>query len=554
MLRRLLSMIPVLLIALGASASAAQAQTATITSISPSTGLTAGGTQVTITGSGFSSVQQVMLGGSFPSFTVISDTQISFTTQSAPPGLYNILLFTPLGLGGFEYDAFNYVTVLPQSTVTSISPSTGPTIGGTQVTITGSGFTGATAVEFGAFSAGTFTVDSDTQITATTPDVGLPGLFDLEVTTPGGPGYLPSAFTFSDSPQQQPNNSQSASAAAAAAATAVTADVFSRTTSTISSNTRMTDRAIDRFIDDMNSGDAGIISRDAVSGPLGLQVTGLNVDADDDGGFLFSSMSYMDVANGWRRVGFAELSFQDTQGVGSTLSVNGRISQERYLTASTLYGYFLGAELHRSDIEGSLAGDQDSWGVLAGTYMVARAENGLIGSAYGALGFNRSDLNIGNGTTTVTDSYDSRSLMLGAKLSGDLDYSTYRLRPSLEANYLQTHIGTLGVTETTGGTASDLSVAIGTIRFIDIVATPEFVFEGNSLMEGHGAAEFTVAPRLTCERRDAATDTRNCGGGLALGVSSNSNDGTTTLNGGVSFDRIGGLDRRAIHLQVEMRF
>jgi hypothetical protein len=350
------------------------------------------------------------------------------------------------------------------------------------------------------------------------------------------------------------SSSSSSSSTATSTTTAVTSDVFTRTTATISGNTRMMDMALTRFLSESNSGAGEIITRDNITGPLGLQVTGFNVDADDDGGFLFSSMSYMDVANGWRRVGFAELSFQDTQGVGSTLSVNGRISQERYLTASTLYGYFLGAELHRSDIKGSFAGDQESWGVLAGAYTVTEAENGMIGSAYAALGFNRSDLNIGDGTTTVTDSYDTRSVMLGAKLSGDLDYTTYRLRPSLAANYVQTHIGTLGMTETTSGTPAPLSVDIGTIRFMDIVATPEFVFAGNSLMEGHGAAEFTVAPRLTCEGRDAATKTRTCGGGLALGVSSNSSDGKTTLNGGVSFDRIGGQDRRAIQLQAEMRF
>jgi hypothetical protein len=345
---------------------------------------------------------------------------------------------------------------------------------------------------------------------------------------------------------------------AATVANTIIADSFSRAVATTRINTRLMDMSMARFIDDMNSGAAGtisgIISRDAVNGPLGFKINGLNVDADDDGGSLFSSVSYMDVSNGWRRVGFAELSFQDTQGFGSTLSVTGRISQERYLTASTLYGYFLGAELHRSDIEGNFGGDQDSWGVLAGSYLVARAENGLIGSAYGALGFNRSKLEIGDTTTTVTDSYDTHSIMLGAKLSGDFDYTTYRLRPSLATNFVQTHIGTLGMTETTGGTASDLSVAVGTIRFMDIVATPEFVFDGNSLMEGHGASEFTVAPLLTCEGRDAATKTRNCGSGLALGVRSNSSDGMTTLNGGVSFDRIGGQDRRAIQLQAEMRF
>lgn len=346
----------------------------------------------------------------------------------------------------------------------------------------------------------------------------------------------------------------STGSSADAVAVAVAADVFARSAATIQGNQRMMDMTINRFIDDRNTDSTGIISMNALQVPSGLQITGFDIDANDDGGFLLSSMSYMDVANGWRRVGFAELSFKDTQGVGSTLSVNGRISQERYLTASTLYGYFLGAELHRSDIKGSFAGDQDSWGVLAGAYTVTEAENGMIGSAYAALGFNRSDLSIGNGTTTVTDSYDTRSVMLGAKLSGDLDYTTYRLRPSLAANYAQTDIGTLNMTETTSGTASDLAVAIGTVRFMDIVATPEFIFDVDPIGEGFSDTEFTIAPRLTCERRDAATDTRNCGSGLALGLTSNSSDGMTTLNGGVSFDRIGGQDRRAIQLQAEMRF
>lgn len=334
----------------------------------------------------------------------------------------------------------------------------------------------------------------------------------------------------------------------------VATDVFAQSRATISGNTRMMDMALTRFLSDLNSSAGDIISRDDIKGPLGLQVTGFDLEADDDGGFLFSSMSYMDVANGWRRVGFAELNFQDTQGVGSTLSVNGRISQERYLTDSTLYGYFLGAELQRSNIEGSFAGDQNSWGVLAGAYTMTEVANGLVGSAYASLGFNRSDLNIASATTTVTDTYDTRSVMLGSKLSGDLDYTTYRLRPSLAANYAQTDIGTLSMTETTSGTESALSVPVGTVRFVDVIATPEFVFDIDPIGEGFSETEFSVGPRLTCERRDAVTDTRNCGSGLALGLTSNSSDGMTTLNGAVSFDRIGGQDRRSIQLQAEMRF
>ena len=54
-----------------------------------------------------------------------------------------------------------------------MSPGKGPAAGGISVTITGTGFTGATAVAFGSDSQkipAKFKVDSDTQITATTPD------------------------------------------------------------------------------------------------------------------------------------------------------------------------------------------------------------------------------------------------------------------------------------------------------------------------------------------------------------------------------------------------
>src|SRR5207248_9321121 len=69
------------------------------------------------------------------------------------------------------------------------SPSSGPTTGGTSVTITGSRFTGATAVKFGANDATAFTVNSDAQITATSP-AGVAGVVDVTVTTASGPSAI----------------------------------------------------------------------------------------------------------------------------------------------------------------------------------------------------------------------------------------------------------------------------------------------------------------------------------------------------------------------------
>jgi hypothetical protein len=57
----------------------------------------------------------------------------------------------------------------PAPTVSGISPNSGPAAGGTRVTISGANFTGSTSVNFGGTAASSFSIDSDTQITAFAP-------------------------------------------------------------------------------------------------------------------------------------------------------------------------------------------------------------------------------------------------------------------------------------------------------------------------------------------------------------------------------------------------
>ncbi len=57
----------------------------------------------------------------------------------------------------------------PAPAITSITPTSGPTAGGTSVTINGTNFTGATRVGFGGLAATSYTVNSDTKITPRSP-------------------------------------------------------------------------------------------------------------------------------------------------------------------------------------------------------------------------------------------------------------------------------------------------------------------------------------------------------------------------------------------------
>ena len=72
----------------------------------------------------------------------------------------------------------------PPPAVTSLSPTTGPAAGGTSVVLTGTNFAGVTGVNFGTLPATGFTVNSATQITATSP-AGT-GTVNVRVTTGAG--------------------------------------------------------------------------------------------------------------------------------------------------------------------------------------------------------------------------------------------------------------------------------------------------------------------------------------------------------------------------------
>src|SRR5690606_23252201 len=61
--------------------------------------------------------------------------------------------------------------------------------------ITGTGLTGTTAIAFGAIPATSFTVNSDSQITATVPAASA-GAVTVSVTAPGGTGSVTDGYTY----------------------------------------------------------------------------------------------------------------------------------------------------------------------------------------------------------------------------------------------------------------------------------------------------------------------------------------------------------------------
>ncbi|MEW1750637.1 IPT/TIG domain-containing protein [Streptomyces angustmyceticus] len=166
---------------------------ALINALHPSTGPAAGGNTVAISGCGLAATSDVTFGAvSAAGFTVTSDTTI---TAVAPPGSGSVPVAVVTADGASNSLTYSYGSAgLP--VLEAIAPQAGDPAGGSDIIAVGSGFTGATAVDFGGIAAAGFTVASDTIIGITTPP-GT-GTVPVTVTTPGGTSNGVS-FTYSAS-------------------------------------------------------------------------------------------------------------------------------------------------------------------------------------------------------------------------------------------------------------------------------------------------------------------------------------------------------------------
>jgi uncharacterized repeat protein (TIGR03803 family) len=145
------------------------------------------GKTVEILGQGFTGTALVSFNGTATNFTVVTD---KYMTAVVPAGATTgkIVVTEP---GGTVTSSKTF-RVLPQ--IFNFSPTSGAA--GTTVVITGDSFIGATFMTFGGRKPASFTVNSDTQITAIVPASAMTGPINL--VTPGG--HCGSATSFTVTP------------------------------------------------------------------------------------------------------------------------------------------------------------------------------------------------------------------------------------------------------------------------------------------------------------------------------------------------------------------
>lgn len=175
-----------------------------LTAVTPSVGTTAGGTVITLQGSGFTGAKKITVRGiPCSSFNVETPTSATCVTPPGKVGKASVVVRTAGGANKAN-QRFTYAALAPQ--VTSVSPSSGTTAGGTSITITGNNLTGATSIVVGGKACASFGVISISSATCVTPS-GSAGTASVVVTTANGTSSANTLYSYTTTPAPNPSPS-----------------------------------------------------------------------------------------------------------------------------------------------------------------------------------------------------------------------------------------------------------------------------------------------------------------------------------------------------------
>ena len=170
-----------------------------VSGISPAAGTTAGGTAVTVTGTGFLSGASVKFGSTSASgVNVVSSTSITATAPAHSAAAVNVVVTNTDGQSDSLTSGYSYTN--PAPSVNSIAPNSGPASGGTSVTISGTGFLSGATVSLGGTAASNVNVASSTSITATTATHAAGPVSVVVTNSDGQNGTLSNTYTYNAAP------------------------------------------------------------------------------------------------------------------------------------------------------------------------------------------------------------------------------------------------------------------------------------------------------------------------------------------------------------------
>jgi hypothetical protein len=247
----------------------------------------------------------------------------------------------------------------------------------------------------------------------------------------------------------------------------------------------------------------------------------------------------------------------DKDGVLSALDV--RLLREQLISDNLMLGLYGGGEYGNSRIRDSYGfdGEQDSWTAFGGAYFVAQLVKGFYVDGFGSVGYGQSDLAMSaylqeDKSLQVDSDYDTLTWQVGGSMTGVFTIDYLEFRPNLTAIYGNTQLGKIDILARAYGLTDNISVDAGSVELGTVRFTPELRLALDSLTGWQNTSTVSLLPTIVCEHAvggDAATE---CGGGIGIASTFNSESALLTVN--VDYERVGNIDRVGGHVEFTYRF
>ena len=234
-----------------------------------------------------------------------------------------------------------------------------------------------------------------------------------------------------------------------------------------------------------------------------------------------------------------QFSYTESKNKTKTGSVSGQVIFEREKSDDLTVGHFLGFSISQNSTVDVNTTEINSTGLQFGIYFVENITEGLFVDAYLAGSLLTNKMEVITPSMTAEADYLSRMGATGAALTGSLNFDRWEILPTVALDYSLVSSKDASFEVTSGGGNSNELSSPGNVKQLSLTFSPDFrtsfgYYQG---LWAQGST-FSLKPKVTCQRVEQDTITKECGQGAALSVISQDESAMKTFSFTLGIDKI----------------
>ena len=234
-----------------------------------------------------------------------------------------------------------------------------------------------------------------------------------------------------------------------------------------------------------------------------------------------------------------QFSYTKSENDAETGSASSQIIFEREKSQDLTVGHFIGFSVSKNSTVGTKSTDIESVGLQFGVYFVENITENLFVDGYIAGSLLTNKMEVTTATMAAEADYVSRMGAAGAAVTGSIDVARWEILPTLALDYSSVSSQDASFEVTFGGGNSNELSSPGNVKQLSLTFSPDFRTSFD-YYDGYWAqgSTFSFKPKITCQRVNQDTITRECGQGAALSLITQDQDAMQTLSFTLGVDKI----------------